>query len=96
MDWQLQKQERKGDYWFNGKFYATKGVNEDVPLPELLAMLGVLQNEAREQNGIDYLRVFIHVGTGKKIWFIDQLTHAQVKEYPPEEHYCTALWPEEY
>jgi len=93
--WIHEPQEQEGnDYWFDGRTLTTNGVSADIPDEELRSIIIYLQELAKVKNGLDYLQVF-KKEDGDKIYVIDQITKAQVKEYP-EHHYCTILYPSEY
>ena len=99
--WKRKVQERPGDYYFSGRGYMTRGVQATLSPKEIAFVIADLQNFVREEDGVDYLQIFVS-DDGRKVWCIDQLsrsmkeggdyTPAQVAEYD----YWTMLLPEEY
>lgn len=99
MAWIRQPQEHEeGDYWFNGQGYLTWRVSEEIPEVEIQEIVADLQRFIHQEQGIDYLQVYVNDQTGRKVWIIDQLTRAQVQsgEFLPEYNHFTVLFPEEY
>ena len=99
MKWKRQTPEHEsGDYWFNGKCVATRGVAEEIPKEEVIAIAQDVNRTAKESGGIDYLQTYIHEKTKKKVWVIDQVTKADLEngQHPVEHNYFTILFPHEY
>lgn len=99
MKWIRQELEiSSGDYWFAGKCVATRGVITEIPETEVVAIAQDINRISRESEGIDYLQVYIHEETERKIWVIDQVTRSslQNRDHPDEHNYFTILFPEEY
>lgn len=96
-NWKRQPQERKGNYHFSGQFFATRGVATELTADEILFIHQDIKAFVKEQNGVDYLQVYIDEN-GRKLYLIDQLDKAQVEsgEYAPMDNHCTLLWPSEY
>jgi hypothetical protein len=96
--WQRQPQEQ-GDqkYFFNGSFYATERITEELTQAEIQFIYNDVQAFAKERNGIDYLQVYVSE-KGKKVWIIDQLNKSMIEsgDYNPDDNYCTLLFPEDY
>lgn len=96
--WTRQKQERDNQsYFFSGTFYVTEGVREILSPKEILMIYQDVRVFATEQDGIDYLQVYVNE-RGQKLFFIDQLDFAMIAsgEYAPEDNICTLLLPSEY
>lgn len=98
MAWNRQPQESPGDYWFAGKFFVTQRVFDEIPTLEVADIIRDVQTFAQQEQGVDYLQVYINDMTGAKVWVIDQVTRTELQEgTQPEEHnYFTILFPEEY
>ena len=97
-DWIHQPQEVKGTHDFSGKFFATAGVVNLLSEKEIKAIYMYIVELAKKENGLDYLQVFIHKTTKKKLFFIDALNREMLASggFDPEHHYCTLLLAEEY
>ena len=99
--WKRQPQERKGDYFFNGKSYITRNLLNEIPLEEILNIIFDLKAFIQQERGIDYLVVYIR-SDGRKIYCIDQLSKSMIgsgnytKEEIREYNYWTMLFSEEY
>lgn len=87
-----------GDYWFDGKFFVTKNVEEALSKEEILLIYAHIVNLVQQQQGIDYLQVFEQKETEYKLFFIDQVTRASLQngEQPAQHNYCTLLFDWEY
>ena len=94
--WELQPQECEGTYRFDGKFLVTRGVKETLSDNLIASIYLTIKLKAQEENGVDYLQVFKHPQTGKKLFFIDQLNDEMKKEHPSEHNYCTLMFSNEY
>lgn len=96
--WVRQPQEQKGDYWFSGKFFVTSGVQHLLTSEEILNIYREIQQLVKEQQGIDYLVVFLNSETQQKLFFIDQLSKGMIDsgDFLPEYNYCTLLLASEY
>lgn len=96
--WKRQPQEQEGQDWFAGQVYATAGVSKEIPPDEIRAILTDLWEFVRQEQGIDYLQVYVNEESGRKVWVIDQVTRTALQqgEHPPEHNYFTILFPEEY
>lgn len=96
--WTRKPQERNDQkYFFSGQFYVTKTVYEQLPHDEISAIYNDVRRFAQEQDGIDYLQVYMD-STGRKLFFIDQLNKDMLEsgEYENEHNYCTLLFDNEY
>ena len=78
----LLPQEQEGNYKFNGQFVATSAAVAKFGEAVIIAAHIMLQKEAKQKGGMDYLQVFEI--DGQKLWFIDDITHV------------TCLLPEDY
>ena len=99
--WVRQPQEKKGDYFFNGKSYMTTNLMKEISFGELIWILADLKAFVRAEQGIDYLVVYIS-SDGRKIFCIDQLSKLMMesgdytKEEVKEYNYWTMFFAEEY
>jgi len=98
MKWKIQPQEQGGTYHFSGNSFLTRGIQALLEEDEIKAIYLEVQALVEENNGIDYLVVYIHEDTQQKLFFIDQLNQEMIESggHPPEHHYCTLLLAEEY
>lgn len=98
MKWKRQPQEQSGTYFFSGKFLVTNGVQNLLTPEEIRTIYFEVKELVKEQNGIDYLVVYVHEETTQKLFFIDQLNKEMIDSgsYQPEHNHCTLLKAEEY
>ncbi len=94
--WIRQPQERKGKYMFNGALYITRTIQEKLTTAEIAEILQDVWQFVQQENGIDYLQVYINEETKEKIFFIDQLDVQMKEHHPPEHNYATLLFAWEY
>ena len=94
--WERQAQEQNGTYRFDGNFTVTRGVDALLSKIEIHAIYFHIRALVEQEDGLDYLQVFVHRETGQKLFFIDQINDAMKKEHPPEHNYCTLMLAEEY
>ncbi len=96
--WKRKPQEQEGEYYFSGKFYTTQGVQAILSPEEILSIYNDVQQMVVEQEGIDYLVVYIHEDSGQKLFFIDQLNKGMIEsgDYLPEYNHCTLMLASEY
>lgn len=96
--WEIQPQERGGTYRFSGRFVVTQGVASLLSEAEIMLLYWQVRYLVEQNDGIDYLVVFIHEETGQKLYFIDQINDEMKASggHPPEHDYCTLLLKEEY
>ncbi len=66
-------------------FLATPGAIERFSHETILACLSVLQQKAKEHEGIDYLQVFESVD-GDRLWFIEDGPGGAITALLPEEY----------
>ncbi|NVN96006.1 MAG: hypothetical protein HXX18_12060 [Bacteroidetes bacterium] len=99
--WVRQPQERKRDYFFNGKSYITTNLMNEIPVDEIMWIISDLKVFIQQEQGIDYLVIYIR-SDGRKIFCIDQLSKSMMesgdytKEQIKEYNYWTMLFAEEY
>ena len=95
--WTRQPQEQTGTYFFSGTFYATKLVNSELPLDELMFIFWDIRAFVLEKNGIDYFQVYTDEN-GRKLYFIDQLNEEMIRSgnFLPEDNHATLLFSHEY
>jgi hypothetical protein len=105
-DWSLLPQDAGGhvqkDYFFDGRMILTTNVATEIHARELSAMLTHLLQKVEMEEGLDYLAVFEHRETGKKVFVIDQLSRSMLEggDYSEaqkqEYHYFTVMFSDEY
>lgn len=97
--WILQPQECEGKYMFSGKTYMTRRIADELLPIEVMLILAEVKKRVKENNGADYLQVFID-DNERKIFVIDQLNEEMKAENPEEwvkeNDYFTILFAEEY
>lgn len=97
--WTLQPQEQEGEYMFSGKSYMTRRIAEELHPLEVLQIHKEVQKRVAENNGADYLQVFVD-DNDRKIFVIDQLNKRMKEDNPlewvEENDYFTILFAEEY
>ena len=98
MKWKRQSQETTGMYHFSGKFLVTRGVTSLLSEEEILTIYQEVQQLVKENDGVDYLFVFIHEDSKQKLFFIDQLNTEVIASggYKKEYNYCTLMLASEY
>ncbi len=98
MAWALKSQEQPGDYWFSGKCFVTNTVSSSIPLEDVQTILIDLHAFVKQEQGVDYLQVYINEATKQELWIIDQVTKNDLQEgnHPEEHNYNTILFPDEY
>ncbi len=99
--WTRQKEERPGDYFFDGKGVMTQGVAGLLSPEEIAWIVADLKQAVAANDGLDYLQT-VHSDDGRTVWAICQLsrsmkesgdyTPAQIEEYD----YFTLLLPSDY
>lgn len=87
-----------GDYWFDGKFFVTKNVEETLSKEEILLIYAHITNLVQQKGGQDYLHVFLQKEKDYKLFFIDQVTRDSLQngEQPAKNNYCTLMFHHEY
>lgn len=100
--WEIQSQEQSGTYRFEGGCFVTKAVKEAVPETDLENMISQIRQRVAENDGADYLQVFVHSESGQKIFVIDNLSSEMLKgdgyteTQKQEYNYFTIMFAEEY
>ena len=97
--WEREKPEvESGDYWFDGKFTVTSGIDTAIPKPEILMIYTDILNTVGHKGGQDYLQVYIQKEKNYKLFFIDNVSRASLlsREVSKEDHYCTLMFAHEY
>lgn len=96
-DWKRKPQEQKGDYFFSGQFYTTKGVATELSFEEISNIYVDAKMYVWHNDGADYLFVYTDE-KGRKIFLIDNLSKQMIDsgEYRPEDDYCTMMLASEY
>ena len=69
----LLPQEKDGKYKFSGKFVATRCAIERFGEAVIIGAHIILQKQAKQKGGLDYLQVF--EVDGQRLWFIDDVSH---------------------
>lgn len=72
--WKIQPQERGGSYRFRFNATPPKRSKKNFSDPEIEAILDQIRQRVAEKNGADYLQVFIHSESQRKIYVIDNLS----------------------
>ncbi|WP_052600017.1 hypothetical protein [Aureispira sp. CCB-QB1] len=87
-----------GDYWFDGKFFVTRNVQNTLSEEEITLIYAHIINLVQQKGGQDYLQVFEQKEAEYKLFFIDQVTRESLQngEQPNEHNYCTLLFDWEY
>ena len=95
--WKRKTQEREGNYFFSGQFYATSGVAAELTADEILGIYWDTKMFAQEKEGIDYLQVYTDEN-GRKLFFIDQLSQEMIESdnFENEDNHCTLMFANEY
>lgn len=95
--WVRKPQEKKGNYFFSGQFYTTRGISDELSAEEILSIYQDVQSFVLEQNGIDYLQVYTD-SKGRKLFFIDNLNKEMIEsgQYRADDNYCTLMFASEY
>lgn len=99
LGWEREAPEyENGDYWFDGKFFATREVTETLSKLEITLIYADIQNLVGQKGGQDYLKVYLQKERNLKLFFIDQVTRKSLQsgDQPSEHNYCTLLFPHEY
>lgn len=96
--WVRQPQEKEGTYHFSGSFFTTSGVQALLSQDEIFRIYTEIQYHTVQENGLDYLQIFVRESDGQKLYFIDQLNQQMVEsgEYQAEDNYCVLMLAEEY
>ena len=96
--WKKKPQEQEGTYFFSGQFYITRGVQDLLTPEEIRSIYLEVQQLVKEQEGLDYLQVYVHEDNGRKLFFIDQLNTQMIAsgQYRAEDNLCTLMLAEEY
>ena len=69
--WKRKPQEQEGTYFFSGQFYITRGVQELLIPEEVHRIYLEIQQLVEEQEGLDYLQVYVHEDTGQIASFLN-------------------------
>jgi hypothetical protein len=98
MKWKAKPQEQGGTYRFSGRFLVTIGVASLLTEEEVKAIYIEVQKMVQEQNGIDYLMVYVHDDSGEKLFLSDQLNDEMIAsgEFLAEYNYCTLMLASEW
>lgn len=97
--WERKKPEyEKGDYWFDGAFHITEGIEDNLSEEEIMLIYADIRNLVGREGGQDYLQVYIHKERDWKLFLIDQVKRSWLAsgEHPKEHNYCTLLFDHEY
>ena len=104
MSWKRKPQECPGDYSFSGKLLITRTVYQRLVDSEIRNIITDLRKFVRSEGGlVDYLQVYENQITGEKLYFIDNLSQSDKKEFADREDvkledydYHTLLFAQEY
>lgn len=96
--WVRQPQEQEGTYHFSGSFFVTAGVRALLTEDEIFRIYAEIQYHVVQENGLDYLQVFVRESDGRKLFFMDQLSQEMVEsgQYRPEDNHCVLMLAEEW
>jgi len=97
MIWIRKPQEQDGTYFFSGTLHVTQAVINSLTPDDILAIYLDLQMFVIENNGADYLQIYLN-DKGDKLYLIDQLKKEMIesRKYEAEDNYCTLLFSWEY
>ena len=99
--WTRQPQEKEGDYYFDGKIYITRGIQEMLREVEIFSIIMDVKKAVFRNAGLDYLQVY-KSDLNEKIYLIDNLSKTDLTsdDLTEEEkriyNYFTMLLPAEY
>ena len=99
--WTRQPQEKEGDYYFEGKIYITRGIQEMLREAEIFSIVIDVKKAVFKNAGLDYLQVY-KSDLGEKVYLIDNLSKTDLmsNDFSEEEkriyNYFTMLLPSEY
>jgi hypothetical protein len=93
----IHEQEQEVGYFFNGNFYCTRTVSEELTEAEIILIYLDAKNFVQVNNGIDYLQIY-EDENNRTLYFIDNLSSEQMASgcYSAEDNYCTLLFSNEY
>ncbi|MCK6382122.1 MAG: DUF960 domain-containing protein [Leptospiraceae bacterium] len=98
--WVLQPQEQPGTYRFDGNPYMTCGIHEELSPEEIDFLISQIHERVKSGNGADYLQVFVHSVSGRRIFVIDNLNDSSKTNASPgfinANNYFTIMFAEEY
>ena len=90
--------EQEGDYFFNGCFYLSSGVQNTLQNQEIAEIFTFLKRLVKQHDGIDYLQTFYCIEHDCKVFAIDQLSKTMLDsgKYNHEYNYFSLILAEEY
>ncbi len=89
--WQIQPQEKSGDYMFSGRLILSKAVKHCLSSAEISHIIRDLFLRVRKYNGADYIQTFKDK-QGRTILCVDQLSHSMKNTYTKEEMKENDFW----
>lgn len=97
MIWIRKPQEQQGSHYFSGTLMVTLSVLDKLTHADITAIYLDIQMFVRENNGADYLQIYIN-DEGDKLYLIDQLSKEMVEsgKYKTEDNHCTLMFSWEY
>jgi hypothetical protein len=98
--WTRQPQEQEGTFLFSGLFTCTAHVKAQLTDDEIQSIYTEIQKAVKENNGLDYLQVFIDE-EGRKLFLIDSMNQEAIESdlydtSDPFVNYCTLMFANEY
>ncbi|MEO2063259.1 MAG: hypothetical protein ABGW97_09775 [Christiangramia sp.] len=90
--------EQDGSYFFEGEFYLSRGVLDNIPKKEIAEIFDFTRRLVQQHNGIDYLQTFYSIDQDCKLFFIDNLNREMIESnnYRSSDNYATLLLSSEY
>lgn len=90
--------EQNGTYFFNGNYYLSKGVSENISHKEIAEILYFTRKLVKQHNGIDYLQTFYSIDQDCKLFFIDNLNTEMIQSggFSVSDNYATLILSSEY
>lgn len=101
-DWKLLPQKTEGDYFFDGTMYVTSLIRSELSRFEIHQLQLQINQAVHRAHGLDYLQVFEHQRSGRRICCIDRLSRSlmeewQLSSFEKQQLHCwTMLFDEEY
>lgn len=91
-------QEQEGKYRFNGSFYLSRGVLDQIDKKQVAELFIFVQKMVKQHDGLDYLQSFYSIDQDCKLFLIDNLNDEMIKsgKYKSIDNYCTLLLASEY
>lgn len=84
--WEHLPQEQEGNYMFSGKWLTSREVSEQLHGIEIQHIINDVSKAVEENNGIDYLQVFVNE-EGRKVYAICSVDRERLEsgEFDPND-----------